>query len=433
MDYKKINSINVDNNGNIIMQDINGSTVTINYNDTVEFSKLISIANEKVLHEIKTLIAKQGSTNVGFLAALELYLGEPAEVKKIKENIAKKVIHFCNIFSDLENKNNENQDELPEIVEDKFLDETKWEFLIDAIKEGGCVLFIGQEISTDENGNSLHETFYKTLEKQFSVKYLSKEGFFAPIDNDKITYKVKKFYRDTFHIQNTIGKKLLTKLSQIPFSLIISLTPDNTIHRVFDDFDKHHQYFFFDDGSKQDIEKPTIENPLIYNILGEAEKDRYIFTHEQFYDYIRKLELNPEIKHKLQNATHFLFFGFDFNKWYKRLLLFFLKISERKKKAEGHAIEEKTIETEFENFVKSQFNITYISNNYTDFLNQLLQRTNHENLKANLKKDFIAKNLDKLQKIGNQIIDKNTYDDLIKLSKELDLIEKKIETFKKII
>ncbi len=56
MDYNKVNKIDVDGNGNIVLQDISGSTVTINYNDTAQFNKLLSAANEQILTTIKEFL-----------------------------------------------------------------------------------------------------------------------------------------------------------------------------------------------------------------------------------------------------------------------------------------------------------------------------------------------------------------------------------------
>ena len=63
MDYEKINKIETDGNGNIILQDINGKDITINYNDTDKFGELISLANEKLLSQIQEMITKQENKN----------------------------------------------------------------------------------------------------------------------------------------------------------------------------------------------------------------------------------------------------------------------------------------------------------------------------------------------------------------------------------
>ena len=85
MDYNKINKIDIDGNGNIVLQDTNGSNITVNYNDTAELNKLISLANEKILSEIQKIIANQTNTNQEFEQILKKYLGASADEKE-REN-----------------------------------------------------------------------------------------------------------------------------------------------------------------------------------------------------------------------------------------------------------------------------------------------------------------------------------------------------------
>ena len=50
MDYKKLNEIDVDGNGNITLQDITGSTITVNYNDVEAIKEVLqSITNNQTL------------------------------------------------------------------------------------------------------------------------------------------------------------------------------------------------------------------------------------------------------------------------------------------------------------------------------------------------------------------------------------------------
>jgi hypothetical protein len=57
MDYNKINKIDLDGNGNIALQDINGSNITVNYNDTKEFNKLLLYANEQLVKTIQEMLS----------------------------------------------------------------------------------------------------------------------------------------------------------------------------------------------------------------------------------------------------------------------------------------------------------------------------------------------------------------------------------------
>ena len=109
MDYDKINKIDVDGNENIVLQDINGSTVTVNYNDTeaikeilqnitnsqtIELKQIIANQNKEVLTEIRKIqeqIDKQNTENKidEYTADLDEFF---KEIKMIKIEAAKKRI-----------------------------------------------------------------------------------------------------------------------------------------------------------------------------------------------------------------------------------------------------------------------------------------------------------------------------------------------------
>ena len=55
MDYNKISNTSIDGNGNLLLQDVEGENITINYNDTKEFAKLPAHAGDKLTAELKTL------------------------------------------------------------------------------------------------------------------------------------------------------------------------------------------------------------------------------------------------------------------------------------------------------------------------------------------------------------------------------------------
>jgi hypothetical protein len=59
MDYNNINKIDNDGNGNIILQDIDGSSVTINYNNLDSIQELFERISESQAFEIKQSIGKQ--------------------------------------------------------------------------------------------------------------------------------------------------------------------------------------------------------------------------------------------------------------------------------------------------------------------------------------------------------------------------------------
>jgi len=190
-------------------------------------------------------------------------------------------------------------------------------------------LFIGQDISSDGEGNSIHESFYKSI-SQRKIEYDEKDGFFMPGADKQIETKALSFYGKKFQKNNLETNEVLTKLAEIPFSLIVPVCPDDSMHQIFKKFNKKHSFLFYKPKEKQKIETPTVEKPVIYNLLGNAASDgKYIYTHEQFYNYInedQESKLPLEIENKIKNVPLYLFIGIDFNRWYNRLLLFTLNL-----------------------------------------------------------------------------------------------------------
>ena len=59
MDYNKINKIDTDGSGNIVLQDVNGSAITVNYNDIGTIKLVLQNISESQTFEIKQLIVDQ--------------------------------------------------------------------------------------------------------------------------------------------------------------------------------------------------------------------------------------------------------------------------------------------------------------------------------------------------------------------------------------
>jgi hypothetical protein len=363
----------------------------------------------------------------------------PDNIKEQKKAISRRIEDLVKQLNELMDCC-ENKDETA-IVHDKpdnpVYRKIKWRRLIKAIKHQGCVLFIGPEISVDDKGVSLHYKFYKNLTRELDdVEYMEKEGFFSPGADEEILYDVLDFYKDDFQHQNKVGRNVLEKLAQFPFSLIISLCPDDTIHHVFNDFDLEHKFLFFD-GTKKEIDFSDEEVPIIYNILGSAsENGRYIFTHANLYNFllINEKIVPPVIKKKLQDATHFLFIGFDFSKWYNRLLLFVLEFKQKQAGVDRLYIEKKDLAEEFEKFIEKQFDITSIHHDYDEFINWLTRHAREEEgLLKDLSQSFIHSNFTSLQKMSVKVSDETKLEALLKINNDADVIQRKVESFKTLL
>ena len=285
-----------------------------------------------------------------------------------------------------------------EEAEEKFSD-IYFDDLIEAIELGQCVLFIGPGLSTDAQGNSLHENFFKKISRR-KIEYNQDDGFFMPKTEKQIELKALSFYGKQFNEQNKIGRNILEKIAQVPFSLIVSVTPDDTMHNIYSEFNKKHKFVFYNPRTKHNIEEPSLKKPVIFNMLGNcAEDGKYIFTHKQFYNYVNKnqqVKIPFEIETKIKDTAHYLFLGIDFNKWDNRLLLFALNLYEN---AEAFGFSSQKPQDVHSNFVMEQFNISFIDEKYEEFVNLLIAKCEDKNINKNLLETFIDNTTEDISQI----------------------------------
>ena len=386
------NTSNISGDGNVVLQDINARDVVIN------------IAGDL-----------------------------PPEVKQKKESLNEKIKGLVDQLDGMKEKIPVSVSSEPfEPPDDPAYQGIKWRRLLKALEHQGCVLFVGPEIAIDDQGKSLHQEFYKELAEDFDdIEYMENEGFFSPEADEEILYDILDFYKKDFPRENKKGRQLLEQLAQLPFSMTVSLCPDDTMHTVFEDYAMPHNFLFYD-GTKQELEPNGTEMPIIYNILGNAaENGKYIFTHANFFQYLNKVTIPSEIKKKIQDATHFLFVGFDFDKWYNRLLLFILDFEQRKGGGNRMIVGSQKIKEDIELFIEKQFSITFIENDYTKFIEWLTANAADAGLLRNLNATFLQNNFLDLKKISIKISDEDKLEELTRIEKQVEAIDERIQLFKK--
>ena len=79
---KKINKIEADGNGNIVLQDINDSSITVNYNDIETLKTLFQNLTENQIFEIKQIIGNDNKEVLLELRKIQNRLDEQKTEKK---------------------------------------------------------------------------------------------------------------------------------------------------------------------------------------------------------------------------------------------------------------------------------------------------------------------------------------------------------------
>jgi hypothetical protein len=260
-----------------------------------------------------------------------------------------------------------------------------WIDILDSFETGSCVLFIGPYAFQNKENQSIDAALFDYLElekvkedKHRRVKrYYQDDGLFLFKKDgyqDKIAAQIKKFYQTKFYPDADV----LAKIAEIPFSLIVSLTPDRFLQNTFENpeiqMPFYHDFYDKSGAILNEYIKPTGEKPLIYNLLGYIGKEEsLILTHDNLFDYLEsvfaKNTMHDDLKAYIQNAHAYIFLGLPIDKWYTQLLLRLLKLDKQSK----NELERLSATNTDKNMViyKDQFYFNIKTKTTTDFINEL--------------------------------------------------------------
>lgn len=209
-----------------------------------------------------------------------------------------------------------------------MLNNTDFQLCLSAINQGNCILFLGPQFSMDANGDKMFKGIRKELEANPELQdldfgydnlFIFKDKKPSSTNKMRLNMAIKDYYKKTqpHSIYNTF--------SQIPFSAIISLSPDLFIKNTFDSDKINFKYF----SHKGNIETKEIdaELPILYNLFGSiADENSLITTYDTFFNFFISVigeehKLPLELQNRLTEANFFVFIGFDLTKWYIPLLM----------------------------------------------------------------------------------------------------------------
>jgi hypothetical protein len=320
------------------------------------------------------------------------------------------------------------------------MSEINWPRLIRAIRNEGTVLFVGPNVERDENGKPVFQQFCRKMVEEYKgeVNYDEKDGFLffmEPEAKNDVNYSLKEYFE-----KNNFGIEIYSLIAAIPFHLIISLSPDDSIHQLFNENGVDHHFVSFE-STNSEVEKPTKEKPLIYNIFGLASDNRYILSQEDYYNHIMTIAgdkgLPLKLRMALNSASNYIFIGFDFDKWYVRLLLMILNFHIDKEGKTRHAIQSEKTESLYMQLSEKQFNITFIENNEFDFIKSFHAKMQEEGLLRELKPKLtvLTENISEKQRLLAEYEDILILKDDPKIKmdaeKQIEILKKEIENLQK--
>jgi hypothetical protein len=203
-----------------------------------------------------------------------------------------------------------------------------------ATLERKTIIFTGPELTVNYgNPNSMMSEFVSIANNappELILNYHPNDTFMIFGDKRSKIYgqeRIRNFF------DANLVNSALKKLVEIPFHLLVSCTPDFTIHKAFGqkNFVYKDNFYHYKNLRKID-EHSSCEIPLIYSIFGRIDDiESSIFSYSDLFSYIKSLNayeffpniLREELK---KNAEHIVFLGMDFDKWYYQILLHILNL-----------------------------------------------------------------------------------------------------------
>lgn len=250
-------------------------------------------------------------------------------------------------------------------MEKYYTESLNWDFILDKIQNEQCLLVLGPEAFTGEDGVSHHDKLIRQLDpanNKHIRRFYEYEDFFLFENLSKQTlvcYEIQSFY------QQTRPDETLRRIAQIPFHVVFTVTPDKLLNRAFDESGFHYQFGYYKKHKEpQEIKPPTKQNPLLYNLFGCLDSEEsLILTHNDLYDYFKSIfarkSMPQLLKDQLRNIRNILFLGVPFDKWYMQLLLRELEIHNADYAFLRFAANQ-SLPGDIETFCTEQFNINFI-------------------------------------------------------------------------
>ena len=202
---------------------------------------------------------------------------------------------------------------------------------VEYIESGHCILFLGPNFALDSGGKKIHEqikthlqtsSFAEKLDFSYDNLFIFKESKPRAADKMRLNLELKKSYK------NIKTHDIYNKIAAIPFSAIISCSPDDLIKRAHDEeqFDINFQYYSRK-GVNSTANGEKKQATYLYNVFGFYDnEDSLITTYESFFKFIISIlgdeqKLPLELRNRIAQAKIFVLMGFDLTKWYMPLLV----------------------------------------------------------------------------------------------------------------
>lgn len=270
------------------------------------------------------------------------------------------------------------------------LDQVDWDDILETMEEQKCVLFLGNGAFQSPGGGNMEEALKGFLDAENPehphIQLYNPDGFFLFKKNRykrKVIAEMKRFYSQSF----PETEEQFSRIAQMPFSMIFTLTPDNILARTFDEtgFDYQPDFYFRNRKAADKFEAPSLRKPLIYNLMGNIEEpESLVLTHGDFFDYLESVfqskSMSEELKESLESMERYIFLGLPYEKWYFQMLLRVLSLhSDKLKEVERLAMKEFE-DPNLHKIYTEEFKIEFFPASTETFITELYKRCEEEEL-----------------------------------------------------
>ncbi len=271
------------------------------------------------------------------------------------------------------------------------LENVDWEDVLDTLEEQKCVLFLGSGAFSAPGGGDINTALHHYLDADNPEhKYINvsnPDGFFL-FKKSRYKRRVIGEMRDFFNQPFPETEAQFGRLARLPFPMIVTLTPDNILSRVFDamGFESQLDFYHLRKKAGDEFKKPTGEKPLIYNLLGNVEEpESMVLTHSDFFDYLQSVfvegnRMHVALREELEAMDRYIFLGLPYEKWYFQLLLRVLSLhSEKLSEIERMALKEFE-DPRLHKIYTDEFKLEFFPANTEEFIGELYRRCEAANL-----------------------------------------------------
>jgi hypothetical protein len=214
------------------------------------------------------------------------------------------------------------------------LDETDWDALLHSLRNGNCILLLGEEASR-AGGRPLKAILADEIAKDMGT---AAGGSFAAVareyqqdrDANALRARVARFYRSRGQERSDIHEDL----AALPFPLVLTSCHDRLFEQALEQRGQPFlkDYYSYRAGRRALTEMGGPAKPLVYSLYGSIDdSDSLVLTENDLLDFlVAIISDNPPLPDRIRGQLKdplktFLFVGFGIRHWYLRILLHVLR------------------------------------------------------------------------------------------------------------